>query len=108
MTAPLKDSQVWSSPQKWRFPSYAQLGCFGIKMMIWRSRQDQDNKEKQELYFYFLFLDILSKLDIRSRAMGLSHTHLLVRFMASKRFSNSNSNLVLKRTYFENKFLERK
>ena len=72
-------------------------------MMIWRSRQDQDNKEKQELYFYFLVLDILSKLDIRSRAMGLSHTHLLVRFMASKRFSNSISNLVFKVNMFGNK-----
>ena len=38
------------------------------------SRQDQDIEENKLCIFIFI-LDILSKLDIRSRAMGLSHTH---------------------------------
>ena len=74
LTAPLKDSHIWSSP-KICIPKPKHIGSFGNMTLKKRSRTSQDFAKDSRFVFLILFLDILSKLDIRSRAMGLSHTH---------------------------------
>ena len=95
MTTPLKDSHFWSSP-KICTPKLKHIGSFGN--LRWRIDQEKDQESKICILSIFV-LDILSKLNSRSRDMGY-HTHTFSRVVYGfKIISISISKLSFSWTY---------